>query len=88
MRRIFSPTASAACATALPTITATRLAKVPAPDGKCPVSPPATVMDSSGTPSRAAQICASVVSWPWPCEVAPMTIRTRPSPSTDTAAPS
>src|SRR5207237_556906 len=45
MRRIFSPTASVACATALPTMTATRLANVPAPEGKRAVSPPVTVID-------------------------------------------
>ena len=37
---------------------------------------------SIGTPSHSAINCAKLVSWPWPCEVTPMTSSTMPSGET------
>ena len=42
------------------------------PNGAVSVSPSSTTMSSAGMPSSWATICAHVVSWPWPCDFAPV----------------
>ena len=72
----------------LPAVTPLRLAKVPTPKGTAAVSPPMTVIHSSGTSRASAAIWANDVSWPWPELTAPVATRTRPARSSVTRAPS
>ncbi len=84
----FSRTLRAVIATALPLITAVREANVPTAYLKRRVSPVVTVILSNGTPSSSATIWASIVWWPWPCEVSPVETTTLPSVSTRMWPPS
>ena len=81
-------TAPAEAATALPARTVLRLAKVPTPNGMPSVSPPMTVMSSRSAPRASAAIWAKTVSWPCPCEHAPVATTTLPEASSRTVAPS
>src|SRR5207237_960929 len=54
-----------------PTLTVLRLPKVPQPNGIDAVSPSTRLTLSGVTPQRSAAICASTVSSPWLCLVAP-----------------
>ena len=82
------PHVAAARPTALPAITAARLAKAPHPWLIAAVSPATTVTASGVTPSSAAHTWARVVSAPCPWEVPPVKTVTRPAVSTRTHAPS
>ena len=83
-----SRTPRAVTATALPLITAVREANVPTAYLKRRVSPVVTVIESKGTPSSSATICASIVWCPCPCEVRPVETTTLPSVSTRMCPPS
>ena len=88
MRSAFARTSRAVIATALPLITAVREAKVPTAYLNRRVSPVVTVIESNGTPSSSATICASIVWCPCPCEVSPVDTTTLPSVSTRMWPPS
>src|SRR5262249_42135460 len=57
---------------------ALRLPYVPYPNGVPSVSPSSTVTSSTGTPSSDATTCATVVSWPCPCDCEPVVTTTFP----------
>ena len=63
-----------------------RLEKVPTPATPIAVSPICTCTLSMGTPSSSARIWAKLVSWPWPCEGAPLIRVSVPSGSARTTA--
>jgi hypothetical protein len=85
---IFSRTRRAASTSAPPLTTMLRLAKEPLPYGQRSVSPSTMVTAAMSTPSSSAQIWASDVACPCPCEAALTNARTSPVSSTRTVAES